>query len=309
MPEQTPVRNIELNSGKLPYGNEVNKDILLEANKATFLGKLGVQEPVDLSQGGQLTFHDYVGFEVVEEGRAKNPTPFQTKTSSIQRAMVQGNSRASTIAMRKAADNGVEIIKKTHAVIGQSFGGGTEIVLVNGTSPNDGLATSLTSASLVNNTAVEKIEVSQTGRVDLAIIEAFASRLESDQFANGLVVTPLVWSKLSALTDTQGRKLYPQFSLGNFEDVYFEGVKVVVSQYLNRLDYRGTLRNSNAFVLGDWTKFRWGLELLEAELITTGDPDGRGDLKRHNEVNVRQEAIIQSLVAEYQSFALGQWRA
>src|SRR5690606_41762495 len=46
-------------------------------------------------------------------------------------------------------------------------------------------------------------------------------------------------------------------------------------------------------IVGDWQNgVRWGIQRdLPVEIIRFGDPDGQGDLKRHNQIALRLEIV------------------
>ena len=86
--------------------------------------------------------------------------------------------------------------------------------------------------------------------------------------------------------------------------------RILDDRFTDKLDkWLGDIRKQkdNPFtvvVIGDFTNaFRWGYaENIPLEIIEYGDPDGQGDLKRQNQIELRSEAYIGWGILDARSF-------
>ena len=93
--------------------------------------------------------------------------------------------------------------------------------------------------------------------------------------------------------------MYPEFRFGGKPATFGGGLACDVNDTVNF--------NSCAdeAIVGDYANaFRWGYaERMKFEIIETGDPDGLGDLKRHNQICLRVETYIGWGILDPNAFA------
>lgn len=103
--------------------------------------------------------------------------------------------------------------------------------------------------------------------------------------------------------DTDGRKLYPDFKIGNNAQNVYEGFNAFTSGTVN-----GKLCKTDPEVLaimGDFSLIKWGIVRdLGIDVIPYGNPDGLGDLKRYNQVAYRAEVVYAWAVLDPKGFAV-----
>ena len=89
-----------------------------------------------------------------------------------------------------------------------------------------------------------------------------------------------------------GVQRYPQLGLGTEIDS-FHGLSAAVGNTVSGRPEAAAPTGIKALV-GDFTNgIRWGVQRnLPVELITYGDPDGQGDLRRKNQIALRLEIVF-----------------
>ncbi|QFG09961.1 major capsid protein [Mycobacterium phage Antsirabe] len=112
---------------------------------------------------------------------------------------------------------------------------------------------------------------------------------------NGLALSPGIAWDLSTAKFEDGRDKYPELGLG-IDVTAFKGIRASVSDTVSGGDEAGAeLAAAKAVrgIVGDFTDgIRWGVQReIPVEMIKYGDPDGQGDLKRHNQIALRLEIV------------------
>ena len=93
--------------------------------------------------------------------------------------------------------------------------------------------------------------------------------------------------------------MYPEFRFGGKPDKFGGGLSCDVN---NTVNFNSC---ADEAIVGDYANaFRWGYaERMKFEIIETGDPDGLGDLKRHNQICLRVETYIGWGILDPNAFA------
>ena len=102
---------------------------------------------------------------------------------------------------------------------------------------------------------------------------------------------------------TSELKMYPNFSLATAPASELDGHRSSVSKTVGAVGLIAVDTKTKAFV-GDFSAIRWGVQRqLGLEVIKYGDPDGKGDLKRNNQVAFRAEVVYGWGIADLNAFA------
>lgn len=149
------------------------------------------------------------------------------------------------------------------------------------------------------NAADRRVEITPaTAKAPELIVEAAIGLLVANGHptpVNGLALHPsLAWG-LSTERFADGRKKYPELGLG-IDLGSYNGLRSSTSDTVAGGDEAlPALTEARAVrgIVGDFANgIRWGVQReIPIELIKYGDPDGQGDLKRHNQIALRLEIV------------------
>lgn len=179
---------------------------------------------------------------------------------------------------------------------------GLDIAAFHGINPKAGTASTVVGTNHFDSKVTQTVSyVSGTTAADDALSSAIQAVNGSDRVVTGLAFSPL-FSGYMADLKANGVALYPEFRFGGFPE-RFAGYGVDVNGTVNKKLSAATTRD--LAIVGDFANaFRWGYAKdVTLEIIEFGDPDGQGDLKRQNQVELRSEAYIGWGILDPASFA------
>ena len=97
-------------------------------------------------------------------------------------------------------------------------------------------------------------------------------------------------------------RLYPEIPI-NLKTGSLEGINAATSSTVS--GKLATTATNVLAILGDFSLIKWGIVRdLGLDVITMGDPDGLGDLKRLNQVAYRLEVVYSWAVLDPKGFAV-----
>lgn len=132
------------------------------------------------------------------------------------------------------------------------------------------------------------------------IDDAVALVQQDDGETNGIAMSNSFGSALGKMkSGVSNAALYPEYRFGGNPETFAGGIKSDVNNTVN------FNQAADEAVVGDFANaFKWGYsENVKFEIITTGDPDGLGDLKRKNQICLRLEMYIGWGILDPDSFA------
>ena len=168
---------------------------------------------------------------------------------------------------------------------------GLDIAAMHGINPISG------AASTVVGTNHFDAKVSQTATytagtsvADDVLDTAIQTILGNEKEVNGVAMSALFGQYMAAVK-VNGVVQYPEFRFGG-KPAAFAGMGVDINTTVNKKLSAATSRDLG--IVGDFANaFRWGYaKNIPIEIIEFGDPDGQGDLKRQNQIELRSEAYI-----------------
>ncbi len=121
-----------------------------------------------------------------------------------------------------------------------------------------------------------------------------------DADISGIAMSPTFGAALGKMKMADSHAaMYPEFRFGGKPDKFGGGLSCDVN---NTVNFNSC---ADEAIVGDFAgSFRWGYaEQMKFEIIETGDPDGLGDLKRHNQICFRVEAYIGWGILDPDAFA------
>lgn len=122
----------------------------------------------------------------------------------------------------------------------------------------------------------------------------------SDGEVNGIAMSNAFGAALGQMKMADSHAaMYPEYRFGGNPATFAGGIASDVNNTV------GFNSSADEAIVGDFANaFKWGYaENIKFEIITTGDPDGLGDLKRHNQVVLRVECYIGWGILDPDSFA------
>lgn len=122
----------------------------------------------------------------------------------------------------------------------------------------------------------------------------------SDNGVSGIAMSPAFGAALGAMKMADSHAaMYPEFRFGGKPATFGGGLGCDIN---NTVNFNA---GTDEAIVGDFANmFRWGYaETMKFEIITTGDPDGLGDLKRYNQICLRAEAYIGWGILDPDAFA------
>lgn len=123
---------------------------------------------------------------------------------------------------------------------------------------------------------------------------------DSDGEVNGIAMSSGFGAALGQMKTADSHvAMYPEYRFGGNPATFAGGIASDVNTTV------GFNSSADEAIIGDFANaFKWGYaENVKFEIITTGDPDGLGDLKRHNQIVLRVECYIGWGILDPDSFA------
>ena len=131
-----------------------------------------------------------------------------------------------------------------------------------------------------------------------------ADQLNETYDINGIAISRTWASRLRKIrVPATGMRYYPEIPL-NLQVGTLDGIKAATSATVNGAKAK-TPTNVLA-IMGDFSLIKWGMVRdITSEIIPYGDPDQTGvDLKAHNQIAYRTEAMFSYAVVEPKAFAV-----
>lgn len=286
-----------MDTAKLILPKEVAKGLITKTRDTSTIQALSPSTPQLFKDVNHIIFSKEPEAEFVAEGAAKSSTSaeFTPVSGGIHKAQV-------TIRMNEEVqwadeDNQLQIIDAITDAAGKALGRALDYGIYHAINP-------LTGAVITgwNKIAAKGKSVTSTGNPQ-DDIDALVDKVNSDFDVSGLALSKQFANDMRKLRiASTGQRVYPDIPL-NLQVGNVDGIPSAVSGTVNgRL---ATTPTKVLAILGDYSNIKWGIVRdLGMEVITQGDPDGLGDLKRYNQVAYRTEIVYSWTVLDYSAFAI-----
>ena len=271
---------------KLPVS--VATEIVNKAKDTSTIASLSPSTPQIFSDADYLVFNGKSEAEVVAEGAVKNSYEQTVDSVVAKRFKVQ----------RADEDNQLQIIRSIQADQAAALGRALDYVIYHAINPKTG--TALSGFNPLSTSAVQVI----AGDDEISNVDALADALNDSYDINGVALSKTWASRLRKLrVPSTGMRFYPEIPL-NLQAGSLDGITAATSGTVN-----GRLASTPTKVLafmGDFSLIKWGMVRdLTSEIIAYGDPDQTGvDLKAHNQIAYRTEAMYAFAVIDPNAFAV-----
>lgn len=287
------------NFATIDVAKQFSSDVYMKNRKPGVVAQL--TDTLPAVQLGDTEFFDLSSRtkgEVVGEGGAKAPTPTDHPLRHIRTVKLQYTERLSEEFLLFDRQKQLGIIEKlAQKWMGQDLMHDLDTIMIHGINPLTGAAA--TSIQDYIGKAGSSILIPSTGDTPADIDNDLKDAINSLDDVTGVAFDTVTTRKLASITDN-GIQKYPSLGKFGLDVSNFEGIDAAQSKEVGEY-------NDCKMVVGDWSALKWGVAAeMPVELIKYGDPDGQGDLKRHNEVALRFEIIFGFGIANPNAFAIVQ---
>lgn len=276
---------------------EIADGMVKKTLSTSTIAKLSAQEPMRFGKTDIITFNDLPRAQFVEENGDKESTSgsFGSVTAAPHKAQV--TMRFSQEVQWADDEHQLGVLRTLASAGADALSRALDLGVFHRINPLNGQA--ITTWTNYINATTKRVELGKGGSDPDADFRAAAGLIIND-LNTGVQVTGAAfdpkfsWS-LANLMVKDGAGVtstprYPQLGLGA-DVTSFLGVPVAVGSTVSGLPEAADTKVRA--IVGDFTGgIRWGIQKeLPVELITYGDPDGQGDLKRKNQIALRLEIV------------------
>ena len=266
------------------------------------IARLSGSQPMPFAGNTQFVFAMDGEAEIVGEGGQKSANDASITPVTIAPIKFVYQHRVTDEFMKLSDEARLPYLRAFADGFAKKIARGFDIAAFHGINPKSGAASTVVGTnhfdSKVSNTASY---VAGTSVADDVLDAAIQLVLGGDREVSGMALSPLYGQYMSAVK-VNGVAQYPEFRFGGYPERFY-GFGVDVNGTVNKKLSAATTRD--LAIVGDFANaFRWGYaENIPLEIIEYGDPDGQGDLKRQNQVELRSEAYIGWGILDAASFA------
>lgn len=276
---------------------EIADGMVKKTLSTSTIAKLSSQEPMRFGKTDIITFNDLPRAQFVEENGDKESTSgsFGSVTAAPHKAQV--TMRFSQEVQWADDEHQLGVLRTLASAGADALSRALDLGVFHRINPLNGQA--ITTWTNYINATTKRVELGKGGSDPDADFRAAAGLIINDidtgvQVTGAALDPKFTWA-LANLMVKDGAGVtstprYPQLGLG--ADVSsFMGVPVAVGSTVSGLPEAADTKVRA--IVGDFTGgIRWGIQKeLPVELITYGDPDGQGDLKRKNQIALRLEIV------------------
>ena len=276
---------------------EIAEGMVKKTLSTSTIAKLSAQEPMRFGKTDIITFNDLPRAQFVEENGDKESTSgsFGSVTAAPHKAQV--TMRFSQEVQWADDEHQLGVLRTLASAGADALSRALDLGVFHRINPLNGQA--ITTWTNYINATTKRVELGKGGSDPDADFRAAAgliiNDLDTGVQVTGAALDPKFTWALANLMVKDGAGVtstprYPQLGLG--ADVSsFMGVPVAVGSTVSGLPEAADTKARA--IVGDFTGgIRWGIQKeLPVELITYGDPDGQGDLKRKNQIALRLEIV------------------
>lgn len=297
MAQETKKGNVTL------FPPELVTDLVNETKGRSSLAALCAARPIPFNGAQDFTFVMDKEIDVVAESGKKSAGGFTIAPRIIKPIKVEYSARISDEFKYASESVRLDYLRGFNEGFAAKLARGIDLMAFHGVNPRKAAASDVIGDNCFEKQITQKIELDDAGggNPDIAIEDAIAMVQGAENEVTGMVMAPAFRAKLAKLTDTQGRRLFPELGWGNTPGA-INGLPVQTNPTL-------AFNQSKMLALvGDFAKaFRWGYaRSVSLEVIEYGNPDNdekAGDLKGCNQVLLRSEAFLGWAILDPASFA------
>lgn len=261
-----------------------------------------------------LIFDGAAEAEVVAEGAAKGDYDQPVPPVVANRATIQTTTRVSKQLKWADEDDQLEIVDAIQTDQAEAMARAIDYLTYHAVNPATGEVlsgyTALSAATGVNDVYLGAAIGASTDKQAIESVDNLAEAVNDGYDINGFALSKPYANRLRKIrVSNSGVRQFPEIPL-NLNLGKLEGINAACSGTVNgRLVKNAgtpvTYGTDILAIMGDFSLIRWGfVRDIMAEVIEYGDPDGKGDLKRYNQIAFRTEAVLAWAILDPAAFAI-----
>lgn len=286
-----------MDTSKIKLPAEVTRAIINKVGNTSTIAALSPSTPQLFLNEDYVVFNGAAEAEVVAEGQTKSSYEQTASYITGKKFKVQCTTRVTEELKWADEDNRLEIISSIQEDQTKAIARALDYVIYHAIDPKSG--TELTGYDALTANAVA---VTDSGD-DIANVDALADAVNEYEI-NGVALSRTWASRLRKLrVPATGMRFYPEIPI-NLAAGTLDGIPAATSTTVDGV--KATTPTKVLGIMGDYSLIKWGMiRDIWAEVIQYGDPDQTGvDLKAHNQIAYRTEAMFSYAVLDPNAFAV-----
>ena len=286
-----------MDTTKIKLPAEVTRAIINKVGNTSTIAALSPSTPQLFLNEDYVVFNGAAEAEVVAEGQTKSSYEQTASYITGKKFKVQCTTRVTEELKWADEDNRLEIISSIQEDQTKAIARALDYVIYHAIDPKSG--TELTGYDALTANAVT---VTDSGD-DIANVDALADAVNEYEI-NGVALSRTWASRLRKLrVPATGMRFYPEIPI-NLAAGTLDGIPAATSTTVDGA--KATTPTKVLGIMGDYSLIKWGMiRDIWAEVIQYGDPDQTGvDLKAHNQIAYRTEAMFSYAVLDPKAFAV-----
>lgn len=286
-----------MDTSKIKLPAEVTQAIINKVGNTSTIAALSPSTPQLFLNEDYMVFNGAAEAEVVAEGQTKSSYEQTASYITGKKFKVQCTTRVTEELKWADEDNRLEIISSIQEDQTKAIARALDYVIYHAINPKSGSKLDGYDALTANAVAV-----TDSGD-DIANVDALADAVNEYEI-NGVALSRTWASRLRKLrVPATGMRFYPEIPI-NLAAGTLDGIPAATS---TTVDGRKATEETKVLgIMGDYSLVKWGMiRDIWAEVIQYGDPDQTGvDLKAHNQIAYRTEAMFSYAVLDPKAFAV-----
>ena len=278
-------------NNEMLFPPELVSEIFNTVKGHSTLARLCTAKPMPFEGVKEMVFAMDGEAEIVGEGAQKSPNDASFRPVTIVPVKFVYQHRVTDEFKNMSEEAQLPYLQAFADGFAKKIARGMDIAAMHGINPISGTASTVVGTNhfdaVVSQTATY---TAGTSVADDVLDTAIQTILGNERDVNGVAMSALFGQYMAAVK-VNGVVQYPEFRFGG-KPAAFAGMGVDVNTTVNKKLSAATSRD--LAIVGDFANaFRWGYaKNIPLEIIEFGDPDGQGDLKRQNQIELRSEAYI-----------------
>ena len=286
-----------MDTSKIKLPAEVTRAIINKVGNTSTIAALSPSTPQLFLNEDYVVFNGAAEAEVVAEGQKKSSYEQEASYITGKKFKVQCTTRVTEELKWADEDNRLEIISSIQEDQTKAIARALDYVIYHAIDPKSG-----TNLSGYDALTANAVAVTDSGD-DIANVDALADAVNEYEI-NGVALSRTWASRLRKLrVPATGMRFYPEIPI-NLAAGTLDGIPAATSTTVDGV--KATEATKVLGIMGDYSLIKWGMiRDIWAEVIQYGDPDQTGvDLKAHNQIAYRTEAMFSYAVLDPNAFAV-----